>query len=221
VPNLSQGLPPLGASAFEPANWHPFKFQPPHAQPPRATDSTGQLLHSPLVAPLPLAEPSFSITPYAAPPLDCNNLNVHTVAVSDASPLTLDDCKTPDHAAIDAAQPFSSGIAPLASMQPPNAPSQQRSAFHLLFSARTSSTPSPGPDSSRHLAETLDEQFPDSAADGSVGGWPAEEYSLHGERVEPSLGHSSGNFHTVEELAGQFATMQVHTSVRHLCLSNT
>lgn len=185
-----------------PDEFQPFKFHPP--SPAESSETTPrQLLVAPLTAPFPAAEPSFSITPYGSDPPHI--LSVRSALPSSATPFSpFDVCETPKQGARPFAFP-TQDTEPQATLQPPDAPCRERSSLGLLRSARTGSPASQGPESGGLLAKPLAECFPDSAAEGSVGGWQTEE-SPEEEVVEPSVCNS---FHAAEELAGQMATMQV------------
>jgi hypothetical protein len=204
VLNLRQGLPSKGTSP-KPADVANFKVQAPSPH-PSADETPRQLLISPVVQELPCAEASLSITPYVTEPLHGNRLSVRTLPATDTPISPFDVCETPKQGSRLFNFPALDVLLPHASLQPPHAPRHQRnSTLDHLHSARAS-TPSPGPDSGMLLVGPLDARFPDSAAEGSVGGWQTEDASPTDHKLEPSLCNS---FHAAEELAGQFATMQV------------
>ena len=209
VPNLGDALPAHAQTDVDPAAFAAFNFKGRTQAQPSADTTPKQLGASPLVRPVPHTEPSFSVTPEAVLAPDCNWLSVRTVAPSDASLSPADPT-----ADADADDTFSRPVTEQAGLRPEV--SQQgglrteRSAYHLLFDAHahtSSGSPETGvpPDTDNGTA-------PQSQADGSIGGWPAAEYSLQGHLPQASHGNS---FHTIEELAGQFATMQV--CIRRTC----
>ena len=210
MPNLSLGLPPVDTAA-SPVGFSTFKLAQPCLDSPSDHEETPKpalvLPLQPHAAPdAPVAEPSFSTTPYATEQPAPWPLAVHTQhAPSDTSLSPFDVCETPKARAGFGAPP------PL--LQPPRAPLPLRSSFDPLNSAHTSASPSPRLDPAGLFARPLAADFPDSAAEGSVGGGAAEDASLFGEQLEPSLCNS---FHAAEELAGDLALMQARAN--HLCL---
>jgi hypothetical protein len=184
-----------------PVAFRAFKALPRKDASPLDDETPKPILLSPpeYSADAPLPEPSFSVTPYATDAPQPRPLSVHTQHASDHSVSPFDFCETPKHI-------LGTSFKLPSPLQPPQAPLPQRPDFDVLNSARTSTSPSPRLDPRGILARPLANDFADSAAEGSIGGFHADDASLSGDKLEPSLCTS---FHAAEELAGQMATMQV------------